>query len=152
MFFCHKWDILFHFAHSAPKKRNISLINAKKCIFWRVATRKSEHFISLLCLYLKVCRSWPNIFFFSLSHVTWNVFCYFSKSLQKLTIYWFSCLLSKISLGCEHKKWHWKKKLFMTYCTEKVSIPKIQCEWPMQLFHAIDYAFHIWVGVTFYTK
>ena len=55
--------------------------------------------------------------------------------LSKLTIYWFSCLACpKLALV---KKVTLKVKKFSWHTAQKVSIPKIQCEWPMQLLFAV---------------
>ena len=55
--------------------------------------------------------------------------------LSKLTIYWFSCLACpKLALV---KKVTLKVKKFSWLTAQKVSIPKIQCEWPMQLLFAV---------------
>ena len=121
MFFCHKWDILFHFAHSAPKKRNISLINAKKCIFWRVATRKkSEHFISFCTShtwkYVEKLTKHDSKLSLMSHEMCFATFPRVSKSSQYIG---FHVCFPKLALVVNTKSDTEKKKLFMTYCTEK---------------------------------
>ena len=61
--------------------------------------------------------------------------CSIFSLLSKLTIYWFSCLACpKLALV---KKVTLKVKKFSWHTAQKVSIPKIQCEWPMQLLFAV---------------